>query len=151
MKSLFRLLLVLTLGLVAHRAWADSNDLAAVTAADDERVAATLAGDRARLEAVISDELRYAHSSGHLDTKASLIEAEATHRTVHESYRYVDRQFKSIAPGIVLMTGRVVFKVHGLNGPGQVLDLNFLAVWRNEAGHWRFLAWQSCKNPEAAK
>ena len=28
-----------------------------------------------------------------------------------------------------------------------VNDLNYLAVWREEKGKWRFLAWQSCKNP----
>ena len=32
----------------------------------------------------------------------------------------------------------------------QQNDLNFLAVWREENGKWRFLAWQSCRNPPAA-
>jgi hypothetical protein len=26
----------------------------------------------------------------------------------------------------------------------------YLAVWREEKGHWRFLAWQSCKLPTPA-
>jgi hypothetical protein len=29
--------------------------------------------------------------------------------------------------------------------------LSFLAFWREEKGRWRFLAWQSCKLPAAAK
>ena len=33
----------------------------------------------------------------------------------------------------------------------NALDLNFLTVWREEGGKWRFLAWKSCKNPPPAK
>jgi len=29
--------------------------------------------------------------------------------------------------------------------------LSFLAVWREENGKWRFLAWQSCKLPAVVK
>jgi hypothetical protein len=28
------------------------------------------------------------------------------------------------------------------------MDLSYLAVWRQEGGQWRFLAWQSCRMPE---
>ncbi len=123
--------------------------IAAVAAADDERQAATKAGDRARLDAIFSDDLRYAHSSGHVDTKVSYMEALVSHNTVYESFDYPERNFKSVAPGIVLMTGRVL--IHSHNGDQKLaLDLNFLAVWREENGKWRFLAWQSCRNPVAA-
>ena len=123
--------------------------IAAVSAADDERQAATKAGDRARLDAIFSDDLRYAHSSGHVDTKVSYMEALVSHNTVYESFDYPERNFKSVAPGIVLMTGRVL--IHSHNGDQKLaLDLNFLAVWREENGKWRFLAWQSCRNPVAA-
>ena len=120
--------------------------LAAVRAADDERVAAVKAGDRDRLAAIFSNELRYGHSSGHVDTKASYIEALVKHTTVYESYDYLERTFLPAAPGVVLMTGRVL--IHARHD-AQVteLDLNFLAVWREENGQWRFLSWQSCKAP----
>jgi len=36
------------------------------------------------------------------------------------------------------------------SGQTGLLDLNYLAVWRQEGGRWRFLAWQSCKNPSPA-
>ena len=52
------------------------------------------------------------------------------------------------APGIVLMKGRAHFTMRPKDGsPKFINDLNFLAVWREENGKWRFLAWQSCKNP----
>jgi Domain of unknown function (DUF4440) len=122
---------------------------AAVASADDERQAATMAGDRARLEAILSQELRYAHSSGKVDTKASYVESLVSRQTVYESFDYRERTFLSAAPGIVLMTGRVL--IHAHNGAQKVEnDLNFLAVWREEKGQWRFLSWQSSKNPPAS-
>jgi hypothetical protein len=30
------------------------------------------------------------------------------------------------------------------------IGLGFLAVWREEAGKWRFLSWQSCKLPDGS-
>lgn len=126
----------------------DEKLIAAVAAADDERQAATKAGERARLELIFSDELRYAHSSGKIDTKDSYIESLVSHQTVYESFEYKERTFLPVAPGIVLMSGRVL--VHSSNGGQKIaLDLNFLAVWREEKGQWRFLAWQSCRNPVA--
>ncbi|SDR92588.1 nuclear transport factor 2 family protein [Opitutus sp. GAS368] len=149
MKTLPRLLLLLTLAAGALRA-AEDKSIAAARAADDERIAATLAADPARLAAIFSDELRYAHSSGKVDTKTSYVQALTSHNTVYESFKYQERTFKAAGPGVVLMTGRVV--IHASNAGQKVVnDLNFLAVWREEAGAWRFLAWQSCKNPAPAE
>ncbi len=153
MNALLRLVPLLILAFVAvlpaqSVAATDEKLIAMVSAADDERQAATIAGDPARLEAIFSDELRYAHSSGKIDTKASYIDSLVSHQTVYESFEYRERTFLPVAPGIVLMSGRVF--VHAHNGEQKVaLDLNFLAVWREENGHWRFLAWQSCRNPAA--
>jgi hypothetical protein len=124
------------------------NPAAALAAADDERLAATQAGDPARLEAIFSDALHYAHSSGKVDTKASLIKSLVSHASVYESFDYKERKFTVIGPGLATMTGRVIVKVGPAGKPNE-LDLRFLAVWREENGRWRFLAWQSCKNPPA--
>jgi hypothetical protein len=152
MRNLFRLAL-LPFACLALRAAepAGSSDkvIAAVTAADTERIAATKAGDRARLDAIFSDELRYAHSSGHVDTKTSYMDALTSHRTVYTDYEYLERKFVPAGPGVVLMQGRAI--IHSSNNSEKVInDLNFLGVWREENGHWRFLAWQSCKNPPPA-
>lgn len=69
--SLMRpLILALLLPLAAWAA--DETPLAAVSAADDARVAAMLKPNAATLAQVLSDDLRYAHSNGKVDTKASL-------------------------------------------------------------------------------
>jgi len=146
MKSLLRLVALSALAFVALRAAATDPMIAAVTAADNERVAACIAADRARLEAIFSDELRYAHSNGKVDTKVSYVDSIASHQSVYTSYDYQSRAFLPAGPGVVLMFGRVLINA-GTIEKKNLLDLNFLAVWREENGKWRFLAWQSCRNP----
>ena len=148
MKTLLRFLPLLALAFVSLHA-AEDKAIAAARAADDERLAATKSGVRARLDAIFSDELRYAHSSGKVDSKASYMESLVSHTTVYESFDYQDRTFKVVAPGVVAMTGRVLIKATN-NGARADNDLNFLAIWREENGKWRFYAWQSCKNPPPA-
>ncbi len=145
MKTLARLLLLLSLA-IAPASAAEDKLIAAVRAADDERVAATQAADPARLNAIFCDQLYYAHSSGKVDTKESYVKSLTSRSTIYESFEYQARTFTPAGPGIVLMTGRVV--IHASNdGQKAINDLNFLAVWREEGGQWRFLAWQSCRNP----
>lgn len=148
MKTLHRLLLLLSFAAVSLSA-AEDKLIAAVRAADDERLAATQSGDPARLDAIFSDQLHYAHSSGKVDTKASYMKSLVSRATVYESFEYQTRNFTPAGPGIVLMTGRVAIRASN-NGQKVNNDLNFLAVWREENGKWRFLAWQSCKNPPPA-
>jgi hypothetical protein len=121
-----------------------------VRAADDARVAATLAADPARLGELLSDELRYAHSNGRVDTKSAFIQSLTTGAVAYEAIDYQERTFRTAAPGVVLMHGRLLARVRSAGRP-LALDLNFLAVWREEAGRWRLLAWQSGANPPPAR
>jgi Domain of unknown function (DUF4440) len=144
-NTLLRLLPLIAFAFVSLHA-ADAPPLDAVRAADDERIAATIAADKARLSEILSDDLRYAHSSGAVDTKASLTEALLSGRTKYVGIDYEQRDFTFPAPGIALMTGRAHMKVTTPTG-GVDMIAGFLGIWREEKGHWRFLAWQSCKLP----
>jgi hypothetical protein len=117
--------------------------------ADDERVAAIIAADPARLAASFSDDLHYAHSTGAVDSKASYIDLLVSGRTKYVVYDYEERTFTFPKPGIALMTGRVHIQTTSATG-GSDGVLSLLAVWREEQGQWRFLAWQSCKLPQNA-
>ncbi len=145
---LLRLLAVLAIAFVPLRA-ADEARTATLQSVDDARVAATLAGDRAKLTTIFCDELRYAHSSGNVDTKASFMDALAAGRLKYVAWNYVERKFSFPAPGIALMSGRTRIKVARAEGELEMM-LSFLAVWREENGQWRFLAWQSAKLPDGA-
>ena len=123
---------------------ADGSQSETLRAADDERVSAIVAGDGARLTAIFSDGLRYAHSTGAVDDKASYIESLVSGRTKYVVYNYQERNFTFPAPGIALMAGRVHIKATSSGGVADAI-LSILAVWREEQGRWRFLAWQSCR------
>ncbi|MEK0437088.1 MAG: hypothetical protein RLZZ233_59 [Verrucomicrobiota bacterium] len=143
-----RLLLALLLNLTVHAA--EHPELARVTAADDARVAAMLAPAREKLDAVLSPELRYAHSNGQVDTKAALIASLTDGSAKYSKYAYQERTFTFPAPGIALMAGRFDVKAV-VKGNAAESTISFLAVWRLEQGEWKFLAWQSCKVPAAGK
>ena len=129
---------------------ADNPELARVTSADDARVAAMLAPTREKLEAVLSPDLRYAHSNGQVDSKDALIASLTDGSATYSKYAYQDRTFTFPAPGLALMTGRFDVKAV-VKGNAAESTISFLAVWRLEKGEWKFLAWQSCKVPPAAK
>ena len=120
--------------------------IAAVRAADDERVAAILAADPTRLNAIFSDDLTYTHSSGKIDNKASYTRSLVTKATTYDRYEYLERKFIPVAPGIVLMTAHALIYSRSATGRNEN-DLSILAVYREEQGKWRFLAWQSAKLP----
>lgn len=130
--------------LVALVSFAEEAPLAAVQAADDARVAAMKTPDREKLDAVFSDELRYSHSTGVVDTKFSFIDTLIEGKTKYLAIDYVERNFTFPAPGIALMTGSAKLKIGTPTGAMEP-TLAFLGVWRLEEGKWRFLAWQSCK------
>jgi hypothetical protein len=127
-----------------------AEDAADLKIADKTRVAAMQSGDRVNLDAIFSDDLRYAHSNGIVDTKKSFIEILAAGKTKYMVYEYEEQDFTFPSPGMALMTGRAHIKA---DAGGTIMDgvLSFLAVWRKEQGQWRFLAWQSCKLPTVVK
>ena len=129
---------------------ADNPELARVTSADDARVAAMLVPTREKLEAVLSPDLRYAHSNGQVDSKDALIASLTDGSATYSKYAYQDRTFTFPAPGLALMTGRFDVKAV-VKGNAAESTISFLAVWRLEKGEWKFLAWQSCKIPPAGK
>jgi hypothetical protein len=142
-----RTLLIALLAAVTCSA-ADHPELARVTAANDARVAAMLAPTREKLEAVLSPDLRYTHSNGQIDSKATLIDSLLDGSAKYMKYDFHECSFTFPAPGIALMAGRFDVKAV-VKGNAAESTISFLAVWRLEKGEWKFLAWQSCKVPPA--
>ena len=128
----------------------DADVAAAVRAADDERVSAIMAVDAARLDAIFSDQLSYNHSNGKHDTKKSYMESIVSHSTVYTVYDYKQRDFSIASPDIVIEEAHVLITSGTVEKQNPPNDLKIMAVWRKEAGKWRFLAWQSAKLPAPA-
>lgn len=143
MKSLVSTLFLTLLTLLANPLRADE---AAVRAADDARIAAMRQPDKSALGAAFSDELRYSHSNGVVDTKASFIDVLVSGKTKYLGYDHVEREFTFPAPGIALMSGKARIQAESAKGKMDSV-LAYLAVWKEEGGQWKFLAWQSCRLP----
>jgi len=140
----------LALALILPSAVGAAGDpLAAVRVADDDRVAATIAADRTRLDAIYSPALHRVHSGGKVDDKAGHLKGVVNRDGAFEKFDYRTRDSVLAAPGVVIMKGRVVIHSHNSKGKSQN-DVDFPAVWREENARRRLLAWQAAKSPLVA-
>jgi hypothetical protein len=143
MKRLLVFILILASSLALRAN--DATVIAEVKAADDARVAAMTAADASQLDAILSDELHYAHSAVLVENKAEHIDTLVSRRLIYRKIEYKTRDFRVVAPGVVVCTGRALVEVGGRRMIFLV-DINFLGVWRLEKQRWRFYAWQSSRN-----
>jgi len=116
-----------------------------VSALEDQRVAATTAGDLATLGNLISDELIYTHSSGRVDDKRSFL----------ESIRSGAVRYASIARSDIVMKrhGDAVF-VNGdgdlevvIGGAPKTIRMRYSNVWVKTPAGWRFALWHATPRP----
>lgn len=112
-----------------------------ILALEERRWAAQINKDEAELATLLSDELRYTHSTGSVDTKASYM-ASILDNVV--DYQRADRT--DTAAQIVGNTGVVTGKaVIGVEARGNQLELRvaYTVVWLERNGSWQLLTWQS--------
>jgi ketosteroid isomerase-like protein len=122
------------------RALAD--DLSDVRAAEAQRLAATISGDTARLARLLSDDLRYAHSDGRVQTKGQFVAAVAGSRIKYLAITPEAVEWQPVNAGAWCESGRARL-VAMADGRRAEFTLRFLAVWRQESGSWRLLSYQS--------
>lgn len=118
----------------------------AVVEADDARIAATMKADGTALGAILDDDLHYAHSNGTVDTKQSFIDQVVSGQLKYLEYEPLRREVTFPREGIAIVTGRARVVVESGKGRSE-FTLSHLAVWREVAGDWKFLAWQSARLP----
>jgi len=117
-----------------------------VIALDAQRMTAMSQGDVGTLNALISDDLIYTHSSARLDTKQSLIENMQTGKTVYTAVVPSDVKAQDCGDAVVL-TG--VARISVKSGDNAMnFGVRFTDVWVNKGGNWQMVAWQSTKLPE---
>jgi ketosteroid isomerase-like protein len=113
---------------------------------DRKRMNAMAQKDIATLNALISDDLVYTHSTARLDTKKSLIEAMESGRTVYTGVEPSDVKAQDLGNAVVL-TGSA--RIHVMsNGRPNSFGVRFTDVYVNNGGQWQMVAWQSTRLPE---
>ena len=127
---------------MAGGAKAADTPVAAVLRADATRLTAMMAGDGAALGRVFSDEVIFTHSDGRVEAKADYIKNLTAGDTGYKDVKTTNVQAKQIAADVVVVTGGQEMKKK-LGPAWSDISLRFIAVWRNEGGTWRMIAWQS--------
>jgi ketosteroid isomerase-like protein len=113
---------------------------------DKKRMAAMARQDIATLNALLSDDLVYTHSSARVDTKQSLIGAMESGATVYTAVEPSDVVAQDLGTAVVL-TGAARISVTS-NGNPINFGVRFTDVYVNKGGEWQMVAWQSTRLPE---
>jgi len=117
--------------------------------ADKQRRAAMVSGDVAALAPLLADNLVYTHSSGKVDTKASLLEAIKSGASDYEKIEPRDTVVR-VRGRTVIVTGVVAVAVKTPEGT-RAFDARFTAVHIGAPdGTWQLLVWQTTRLPEPA-
>src|ERR1700749_5262319 len=109
---------------------------------DKKRMTAMAQKDIAPLNAVISDDLVYTHSSARLETKQSLIGNMESGSTVYTAVEPSDVKAQDLGDAVVL-TGSCRISVMAQGRPNS-FSVRFTDVYANKGGQWQMV---TCKSP----
>jgi hypothetical protein len=140
----FTTIFALITGLFALTSRAAETPIEAVLRIDQSRLAAMTASDGGALSRVFSDEIVFIHSDGRSENKADYIKNMTAGDTAYADVRTSDVQARHIAADVVVLSGAQQMRKK-LGREWSDIKLRFLSVWRNEAGTWRMIAWQSLR------
>lgn len=123
----------------------DPRIVAELEALDDRRAAATVAKDRAALEALLADDLRYVHSSATDEDKATFVGRACTGWYDYRALTPIRREWR-VWGDTALCNGDVRIQVV-VKGAEKDFKSRYLQVWRRDASGWRMASWQSTPMP----
>ncbi len=120
---------------------AQSTDVAAVDKAIADLREAMLTADRAKLTALLSDQLSYGHSAGRLETKAEFLDIVAGKKTLYKSMTFSDAT-TSVAGNNAIVRHIMTVDVE-TDGKPATAKVGALQVWVKDGGSWKLLARQA--------
>ena len=115
-----------------------------VEALERQRFDAMVRSDVAALDALLSDELHYGHSSGFAEGKAAYLDAVRRGVYVYRRAESVIASVVDLGPDACMVCGDLTL-VGVMAGEEKVMASIYIANWRRETGIWRFVAHQSAQ------
>jgi len=115
-----------------------------VRRADQARLVAMVAGDGRALAGLLSEELRFVHSDGRIESKADYVKNLLGGDTAYADATTSSVEARPAGPDVVVLIGAQAMRKR-LGPTWSDVNLRYLAVWRNEGGVWRMFAWQSMR------
>lgn len=116
---------------------------AEVRAAHDAFNAAAKAKDKAKLEKLLGDEVRYAHSNAKLETKA---EAIGAFLKTGANFELMPGSTVHVYGNTAVWQGKMT--AHGAAGD---IPLDMVQVWVKKGGNWQMVSRHTCKLLPPAK
>ena len=112
--------------------------------ADKARLTAMMAGDGEALGRLMSDQLRFVHSDGRVESKTDYVKNLMAGDTQYADAKTSELETMQVSPDVVVVLGTQEMRKR-LGPDWSNIKLRYLAVWRNESGAWRMIAWQSAR------
>jgi ketosteroid isomerase-like protein len=133
----------LALAAASLPAHAESADELAVRKAIEDLTKAMVAADKAALEALVSDQLSYGHSSGAVQNKAEFVGVIASKKTIYKSITLSDATIAVVGNNAI---ARHTFTAEvESGGKASSPKIGVMQVWVKDGGNWRLLARQAFK------
>jgi len=141
MKNIFLCFLLLLI--IPGIAPAQSKQETAVAHATEQLRKAMVAADKTALESLVTEQLSYGHSGGHIDDKKEFVEKIVSGKS---DFVTMELSEQSISVSLKTAIVRHILKATTNDGgkPGEV-HLRILLVWQKQSGKWKLLARQAVK------
>ena len=123
---------------------AETSDAAAVADAVSSLTKAMLAADKAKLEALVVDQLSYGHSGGTLQDKTAFVDVIASKKSVYKSIELTNQTVAIVGNNAIV---RHAWESESGTGDGKwnVSKIGVLQVWQKQGADWKLLARQAFK------
>jgi Domain of unknown function (DUF4440) len=116
-----------------------------VEGVERERFAAMMAVDRAKLERLLAESLKYCHSNGRCETKAEFIGNLVSGQMKYRSIQVLEIQPRAVG-NAMLVQGRLAIEAEQAGQP-LAMQLVYTDVYESRGGVWQLVAWQSTRLP----
>ena len=110
---------------------------------EQERVAAVISANVARLQQLLSDDLTYTHSSALVESKSDFLNSIKSGTIKYEAMNH--KMVKvSLYGDTAVLRGQSDVKLQSKGQPAS-FQIRFIAVYVKKDGRWQMTAWQSTR------
>ena len=124
-------------------ALAEAGDEGAVKEATETLRKALFAKDKAKLEALIAEQVSYGHSDGRVQNKAEFVDGAMTRKATVKSLDFPELKITIV--GDAAIARHLWLSESELDGKPTSTKIGVLAVWQKQDGSWKVLARQAYK------
>ncbi|HMK27023.1 MAG TPA: nuclear transport factor 2 family protein [Chitinophagaceae bacterium] len=140
MKKIISVVFLLMIGMLMNAQNRNENKVAAAV---EQLRKAMIDGNKEELENLVSDQLSYGHSGGHIDDKKEFVEKLTTGKSDFVTMDLTEQTI-SISGKTAIVRHKLSATTNDGGKPGEV-HLLVMLVWQQKGGKWILLARQAVK------